>query len=104
MTASCGAILIIVFPGCPVVLKLWQARDTFDPARLMQKFQDRRDFDWNELRQLLNRAADIDRENITADCVRGFGFLANLTDHERALSQDKYQREQGVAERLRAEL
>ena len=29
-----------------VVLKLWQARDNFDPARLMQKFQDGREFDW----------------------------------------------------------
>jgi hypothetical protein len=24
----------------------------------------------------------IDRESITADCARGFGFLANLTDDE----------------------
>src|ERR1039457_4220030 len=44
-----------------VVLKLWQARDTFDPARLIQKFQDGRDFDWDDLRQLLTRAAVIDR-------------------------------------------
>ncbi|HKN33919.1 MAG TPA: nucleotidyl transferase AbiEii/AbiGii toxin family protein [Terriglobales bacterium] len=28
-----------------VVLKLWQARDSFDPARLIRKFQDGRDFD-----------------------------------------------------------
>ena len=48
-----------------VVLKLWQARDTFDPARLMQKFEDGRDFDWDDLRQLLNRAVDIDRDRIT---------------------------------------
>jgi hypothetical protein len=85
-----------------VVLKLWRARDTFDPARLIQKFQDGRDFDWDDLRQLLNRAVVIDRERITADCVRGFGFLANLTDDERMLARDQYQREQAVAERLRA--
>jgi len=53
-------------------------------------------------RQLLNRAAVIDRDRMTADCVRGFGFLANLTDDERTLAQDKYQREQAVADRLRA--
>jgi Nucleotidyl transferase AbiEii toxin, Type IV TA system len=35
-----------------VVLKLWQARDTFDPARLMQKLADSRDFDWDDLRDL----------------------------------------------------
>lgn len=87
-----------------VVLKLWQARDTFDPARLMQKFRDGRDFDWDDLRQLLNRAANIDRERITADCVRGYGFLEALTDDERALTRDQYQREQDVADRLRAEL
>jgi len=85
-----------------VVLKLWQARDTFDPARLIQKFQDGRGFDWEDLRQLLNRAAVIDRERITADCVKGFGFLADLTEDERTLASDKYQREQAVAQRLRA--
>jgi predicted nucleotidyltransferase component of viral defense system len=85
-----------------VVLKLWQARDTFDPGRLMQKFEDGRDFDWDDLRQLLNRAMDIDRERITTDCVRGFRFLADLTDDERALAGDRYQREQVVAEKVRA--
>jgi predicted nucleotidyltransferase component of viral defense system len=54
-----------------VVLKLWQARDTFDPARLIQKFEDGRDFDWDDLRQLLNRAVNIDRDRITRDCVQG---------------------------------
>jgi hypothetical protein len=87
-----------------VVLKLWQARDTFDPARLMQKFQDGRDFDWDDLRQLLNRAVNIDRERITRDCVRGFGFLADLTDEERALAGDQHQRERALAEHLRAAL
>lgn len=42
-----------------VVLKLWQAHDTFDPDRLIQKFQDGLGFDWDDLRQLLNRAATI---------------------------------------------
>jgi predicted nucleotidyltransferase component of viral defense system len=87
-----------------VVLKLWQARDRFDPARLMQKFQDGRDFDWDDLRQLLNRAANIDRDRITADCVRGYAFLQELTEDERTLTRDQYQREQAVADRLRAGL
>ena len=87
-----------------VVLKLWQAQDTFDPARLMQKFEDGREFDWDDLRQLLNRAVVIDRDRITADCVRGFGFLANLTDDERTLARDRHQREQVVADRLGAGL
>jgi predicted nucleotidyltransferase component of viral defense system len=87
-----------------VVLKLWQARDSFDPARLMQKFEDGRDFDWDDLRELVNRAAVIDRDKITADCRSGFGFLTDLTDDERVLANDKYQREQAVAERLRGEV
>jgi predicted nucleotidyltransferase component of viral defense system len=85
-----------------VVLKLWQARDTFDPARLMQKFQDGRDFDWDDLRQLLNRAVVIDRDKITADCVRGFGFLAELSPEEQTLANDPHQREHALWERLRA--
>ena len=48
--------------------------------------------------------SNIDRERITADCVRGFGFLANLTDDEQTLAHDKYQREQAVADRVRADL
>jgi hypothetical protein len=85
-----------------VVLKLWQARDTFDPARLMQKFEEGKEFDWDDLRQLLNRTVVVDHEKICADCVRGFGFLVNLTDEERKLAGDKYQREQATAEKLRA--
>jgi hypothetical protein len=87
-----------------VVLKLWQAQDTFDPARLMRKFEDGREFDWDDLRQLLNRAVVIDRERITADCVRGFGFLADLTPEERVLANDRYQREQVLGEKLRGDL
>lgn len=32
-----------------VALKLWQARDSLVPERLMQKSEDGRDFDWNDL-------------------------------------------------------
>jgi predicted nucleotidyltransferase component of viral defense system len=87
-----------------VVLKLWQARDTFDPTRLMRKFQDGRDFDWDDLRHLVNRAVAIDRDRITAGCVSGFGFLAELTAEERVLADDRHQRERSLAAKLRAEL
>jgi hypothetical protein len=86
-----------------VVIKLWRARDAFDPARLMRKFQDGREFDWNDLRQLLHRTGDLDRDRICSDCVAGFGFLVNLTDDERKLAGDKYQREQAIAGKLRAQ-
>jgi predicted nucleotidyltransferase component of viral defense system len=87
-----------------VVLKLWQARDAFDPARLMQKFEDGREFDWEDLIQLVRRTVVIDRERITADCVRGFGFLAELTDEEKIVANDQHQREQAAAARLRTDL
>jgi len=87
-----------------VVLKLWQARDTFNPERLLQKFEDGRDFDWDDLRQLLNRAIPIDKDRITSACVRGFTFLSDLSPDERALADDHYQRQPDLAETLRAEL
>jgi hypothetical protein len=82
-----------------VVLKLWQARDTFRSGAPDAEVQDGRDFDWDDLRQLLNRAVVIDRDRITADCVRGFGFLADLTAEERVLASDQHQRER--ADKLR---
>jgi hypothetical protein len=87
-----------------VVLKLWQARDSFDPERLMQKFQDGREFDWGDLAQLVRRTVVIDRERITADCVRGFGFLAQLTEEEGIVANDRYQREEAAAAKLREKL
>jgi len=85
-----------------VVLKLWQTRDTFAPERLMQKFQDGRAFDRDDLRQLLRRTIGIDRDRITADCVRGFRFLENLSAEKRTLAADAHQRERELCERLRA--
>ncbi|PYT96601.1 MAG: hypothetical protein DMG38_23330 [Acidobacteria bacterium] len=83
-----------------VVLKLWQARDTFDPARLINKFEHGAEFDWDDLRDLVRRDARIDRERICADCVRGFWFLADLTSEERTLAGDRHQREQALWESL----
>src|ERR1019366_370582 len=47
-----------------VVLKLWQARDTFDPERLMKKFKEGIKFDWDDLRDLVRRTEGINRERI----------------------------------------
>jgi predicted nucleotidyltransferase component of viral defense system len=85
-----------------VVLKLWQARDTFDPAQLMEKFERGAEFDWGDLRDLVRRDARIDRARICADCVRGFRFLSDLTPEERTLASDPHQREQALHDRLAA--
>ena len=49
-----------------VVLKLWQARDRFDPARLTEKFEHGVEFDWDDLADLVGRDARIDRESSSA--------------------------------------
>lgn len=71
-----------------LVLKLWQANDTFEPARLMQRFEDIRGFDWEDLRQLIRRNALVDPARMMTDCRRGFAFLAELTADEAKLAQD----------------
>jgi len=85
-----------------VVLKLWQARDSFDPDRLMLKFGEGNDFDWDDLGQLVRRTMVIDRRRITADCARGFAFLGELTEEERMLAADPHQRERDLWEKLNA--
>jgi hypothetical protein len=87
-----------------VVLKLWQASDAFDPAALMEKFADGIAFDWDDLGQLVRRTQVIEPGRITADCVRGFAFLADMTPEEQVLAGDRYQRERALWEMLRGDL
>jgi predicted nucleotidyltransferase component of viral defense system len=87
-----------------VVLKLWQARDTFDPERLLKKFEDGRAFDWDDLNQLVRRTITVDRDKIRADCIRGYRFLLDLIEDERKLANDQYQRERDLWQRLRREI
>jgi predicted nucleotidyltransferase component of viral defense system len=87
-----------------VVLKLWQARDTFDPAKLMAKFEDGKDFDWDDLGQLVRRTEKIAPSEITATCVANFRFVANLSEDEAKLATDPYGREHALWDRLRTEL
>ncbi len=83
-----------------VVLKLWQSRDSFDPKHLMQKFKEGKAFDWNDLSQLLRRNATVDLKKITTDCCRGYQFLLDLTEEERQLANDPYQREYKLWQKL----
>ena len=87
-----------------VVLKLWQAGDTFDPALLVRKFEEGEKFDWDDLRDLVRRTEEIDHERICAACVGGFAFLTDLSPDERVLANDPHQREQELWDRLRTEL
>ena len=83
-----------------VVLKLWQAHDTFDPELLMRKLQDGRTFDWDDLNQLVRRSVVIDRQEITTDCIRGYRFLLDLSEQERQLANDPHQRERALWQTL----
>ena len=87
-----------------VVLKLWQAGDKFDPERLMRKFEEGREFDWDDLRDLVRRTEDVDREKICAACTGSFRFLADLSLDERLLANDAHHREHELWDRLRTEL
>ncbi len=84
-----------------VVLKLWQAHDTFEPELLLRKFEDGRSFDWDDLNQLVRRTIVIDPQRITADCIRGYRFLLDLTDEERLLAHDSHQHQRGLWQTLR---
>ena len=87
-----------------VVLKLWQAGDTLDPARLMRKFEEGTEFDWDDLRDLVRRTEEIDRVKICTACAGGFRFLADLSPEERVLANDAHQREHDLWDRLRTNL
>ena len=84
-----------------VVLKLWQSRDGFDPEYLMQKFKEGEGFDWDDLNQLLRRNATVDIKKIIIDCNKGYKFLLDLTEEERQLTNDSYQRECKLWQKLK---
>ncbi len=83
-----------------VVLKLWQARDSFDPEKLMAKFRDGTDFDWGDLYQLLRKEQTVKPKEITAACIANFGFLGDMSEEEKALAGDPYGREEELWEKL----
>lgn len=87
-----------------VVLKLWQARDSFDPGRLMTKIAEGTAFDWKDLGQLVRRTQTINPVQIIDDCINGLAFLREMTADEQTLAADPHQREHALWERLRNNL
>ena len=87
-----------------MVLKLWQARDTFDPGRLMTRFADSRSFDWDDLKRLVRRTQTINPGKIMVNCISGLAFLADMTPDEQLMAGDPYQRERALWDRLRRDL
>ena len=87
-----------------VVLKLWQAGDAFDPEALFANFNDASAFNWEDLRQLVQRTHAIDPAQITAACLKGFAFLTELDPAEAAFAADPHQRDNALWTRLRDNL
>jgi predicted nucleotidyltransferase component of viral defense system len=85
-----------------LVLKLWQVRDGFDPDRFAAKLRDGSSFDWDDLTQLTRHGRPPNRQTMLADCVRGYAFLAAMTEDERTLAADKHQKRRDLRATLSA--
>jgi hypothetical protein len=75
-----------------VVLKLWQVRDSFNAERFAAKLADEDAFDWGDLAQLTRHGQPPNQKTMIADCIRGYAFLAGMSEDERILAADPYQR------------
>ena len=62
------------------------------------------DFDWEDLRQLVRQTQTIQPDRITAACLQGYAFLAELDPAERVLADDLHQRDHATWRMLRNNL
>lgn len=69
------------------VIKLWQARDPFDPVRLTEVVR-HGSFDWSDLRRLVRRSTPLKESEIIARWFETYSFLDDLTEEEKALAGD----------------
>jgi predicted nucleotidyltransferase component of viral defense system len=87
-----------------VVLKLWQASDSFSPEKLTAKFSDANTFDWADLVHLTRHGQAPDPDGIRAACEKGYGFLSALTPDELLLAKDSHQRQRDLWQKLSKEI
>lgn len=86
------------------VLKLWQARDPFEPERFFERIRGT-EYDWDDLRRLMRVTDRVDAAGILASVESRFGSLRNLSELERQVIADaRGGRNEPLAERLRAEI
>ena len=85
-----------------VVIKLWQARDSFSPERWNAKLTEAGAWDWDDLRQLV-RGGVPEPGRMLERCAGRFAFLAGMNADEAALAADPHQRRRDIHERLVAE-
>ena len=86
------------------VLKLWQARDPFDPNAFFEKLRGG-SYDWEDLRRLVRTSDPIEPEQIIRSVEGRFAVLHQLTELEQQLIADaKSGWNEPLANRLRSEI
>lgn len=86
------------------VLKLWQARDPFDPDAFFDRLRGG-NYDWDDLRRLIRTSDPIEPERIIQSVENRFAVLRQLTELEQQLIADaKSGWNEPLAARLRAEI
>jgi predicted nucleotidyltransferase component of viral defense system len=86
------------------VLKLWQARDPFDPGVFFEKLRGS-DYDWAEIERLIRASERIEPTQIILTVESRFDVLRQLTELEQQVIADaKSGWNEPLAERLRAEI
>lgn len=82
-----------------VIIKLWQARDSFSSDRWNSKLNDASAWHWDDLRQLISGGVS-DPERMLKRCAKRFAFLAEMNADEAALAADPYQRKHDIHQKL----
>jgi len=86
------------------VLKLWQARDPFDPDAFFDRLRGG-NYDWEDLRHLIRTSDPVEPERIIQSVENRFAVLRQLTELEHQLIADaKSGWNEPLAARLRAEI
>lgn len=86
------------------VLKLWQARDPFDPDALFEKLRGG-DYDWADIQRLVRASDRIEPAEIIAGVETRFAVLRQLTELEQQVISDARSGwNEPLADRLRAEI
>ncbi len=87
-----------------VVLKLWQARDPFDPDALFEKLRGG-DYDWADIDRLVRASERIEPAEIISSAEKRFDVLSQLTELEQQVVADARSGwNEPLADRLRAEI
>lgn len=83
------------------LLKLWNVRNSFDPARMEARLRDAKEYDWEDLSRLIPPRDRESAESLLARVRRGFGFLGRMSEVEAQVAADPYQRQRAAMNAVR---